>query len=54
MCLTDEMEDAELLAIAIERMAHFDPAATIPMEEMNRRLGITEADLEGFEAIEFE
>lgn len=52
--LMDEVNDARLLTIATERMAHFNPATTISQEEMNRRLGITDADLEGFDELEFE
>lgn len=52
--LMDEVNDARLLTIATERMVHFNPATTITQEEMNRRLGITEADLDGFDEVEFE
>ena len=47
--LMDELNDAHLLAIASERMAHFDPASLISEEEMNRRLGISDNDLAGFD-----
>lgn len=43
--LMDEVNDARLLAVATERMAHFDPSTLISEEEMNRRLGVTAADL---------
>ena len=43
--LMDEVNDARLLAVATERMAHYDPSALISEEEMNRRLGVTAADL---------
>ncbi len=52
--LIDEVNDARLLAIASERMSHFDPSATISETEMNRRLGITEKDLIGFDEVEIE
>ena len=32
--LMDELNDARLLTIAVERMAHFDPATAIPGEEV--------------------
>ena len=43
--LMDEVNDARLLAVATDRMAHYDPSALISEEEMNRRLGVTAADL---------
>ena len=52
--LINEVNDARLLAIASERMSHFDPSATISETEMNRRLGITEKDLIGFDEVEIE
>ena len=52
--LMDEVNDARLLTVASERMAHFDPAALISEEEMNRRLGITEDDLAGFDEVDIE
>ena len=50
----DEVNDARLLAIAAERFANYDPSKVITEEEMDRRLGITEADLEGYEEVELE
>ena len=50
----DELNDARLLAVASERMAHFDPSTLISEEEMNRRLGVTEDDLAGFDEVEIE
>ena len=52
--LMDELNDARLLAVASERMAHFDPTSLISEEEMNRRLGITEDDLTGFDEVDIE
>ncbi len=50
--LMDALNDAQLLAIATERMEHFDLSQAIPEEEVKRKLGITEEDLaaldEGF------
>lgn len=43
--LMDEVNDARLLAVATERMAHYDPSTLISEEEMNHRLGVTAADL---------
>ncbi len=52
--LMDELNDARLLAVASERMAHFAPSTLIPEEEMNRRLGVTDDDLAGFDEVEIE
>ena len=52
--LMDEVNDARLLSVASERMAHFDPATLISEEEMNRRLGITKDDLAGFDEVDIE
>lgn len=54
MKLMDEVNDSRLLSLATERMSHFDPATTISQDELNRHLGITEADLESFDEVEFE
>ena len=51
--IMDELNDARLLALASERMAHFNPSTVISEEEMNRRLGIKEDDLAGFDEVEF-
>ena len=50
----DELNDARLLVEASERMAHFDPSTLISEKEMNRRLGVTENDLAGFDEVEIE
>ena len=52
--IMDELNDMRLLAIANQRMLNSDPAAWVSDEEMNRRLGISEKDLEGFEEVEIE
>ena len=52
--LMDEVNDARLLAVATERMAHYDPAALISEDEMNRRLGVTAADLADFDEVDIE
>lgn len=54
LALMDELNDARLLATAIERMDNFDPDTLISQEEIDRRLGITEEDLKGFEEVEIE
>lgn len=52
--LIDEVNDAELWAMAAERMRKYDPATLIPGDKMNHRLGIAEADLEGYDEVELE
>ena len=52
--IVEALEDAQLLAVAEERLSHYDPAKTISWEEMNRRLGITEEDLANCEEVELE
>ena len=52
--LMDEVNDARLLAVATERMAHYDPSTLISEEDMNRRLGVTAADLADFDEVDIE
>ena len=52
--LMDEVNDARLLAIASERMANFDSTTLIPEEEVWKRFGITQEDLDSVGEVEFE
>jgi len=52
--MVDEINDARLLAIANERLAHFDPSAAIPEEKVWERLNITDEELEAVGEVEFE
>jgi PHD/YefM family antitoxin component YafN of YafNO toxin-antitoxin module len=52
--LMDEVNDAHLLTIASERMAHYNPDTVISYDEMNRRLGITDDALADYDEVEFE
>lgn len=52
--LMDEVNDARLLAIAAERMAHFDPSAVISGEDVYRSLGITKEDIDVCGEVELE
>ena len=52
MALIDEVNDARLLATAIERTQNINTDTLISEDESNRRLGITEEDLKGFEEVE--
>ena len=52
--MVDEINDARLLAIANERLAHFDPSALIPEDKVWERLNITDEELETIGEVEFE
>ena len=52
--IMDELNDARLLAIATQRMEHYDPSATISAEEVQKKLGISDEDLADFEEVELE
>ena len=47
-------EDLALLALATERMKDFDPAKTITKEESMREFGITQAEIDEMDEVEFE
>lgn len=50
----DELFDEELLAEAIKRMENADLSKAIPHEEMMKKFGITQADLDEMEDVEIE
>ncbi|MBR5319178.1 MAG: type II toxin-antitoxin system Phd/YefM family antitoxin [Peptococcaceae bacterium] len=52
--LMDEVNDARLLAMATERMAHFDAGTLISQEEVDQEFGFTAADYEKSGEVEFE
>ena len=52
--LMDEVNDARILALAAQRMEHFDPKNTISGEELYRQLGITDENLENCGEVEIE
>lgn len=52
--LMDELNDARLLALASERMAQATPDSLISEELVHRHLGITDADLVGFDEVDIE
>ena len=52
--LMEELNDARLLALANERMQTYDPATLISEEEMDRRLGITQDELDAAGEVDFE
>ena len=50
----DRMNEAVLIGIADERLSHLDLSKLISQEEFDKRFGITEEDLEGWEEVELE
>ena len=52
--IMDALNDAKLLALAAERMEHFDPAQIISDKDIQKKLGITDEELADFDEVEFE
>lgn len=52
--IMDALNDYLLLTMAIKRMETYDPSNVITEEEMDRRLGITQEDLDNVGEVEFE
>jgi PHD/YefM family antitoxin component YafN of YafNO toxin-antitoxin module len=52
--LMDEVNDARMLTLATKRMAHYNPDSVISADEMNRRLGITDEELDDYNEVELE
>jgi len=52
--LIDEVNDARMLHIAAERMAHYDPSTAIPADEVYKTLGITKEDIDNCGEVEIE
>ena len=52
--IMDELNDTRLIALAANRLSHFDPASLIPEKKVWERLGITDDDLESIPEVEFE
>ena len=52
--LIDEVNDARLLSLATERMANFDPAATVSAEALYKELGISHEDVDAVGEVEIE
>lgn len=50
--LIDQLEDAQDLIMALDRMSNFDPKNTISQEELYRKLGVTAEDIENMEDVE--
>lgn len=54
IALLDALEDAQLQMLAMERLANYDPTKTLSQEEINRKYGITQEELDAMEDVEFE
>ena len=52
--IMDEVNDARLLAVATERMEHFDTSTVVAAEDLYKELGITQADLDAIGEVEIE
>ena len=52
--IMDEVNDARLLAVATERMEHFDPSTVVSAEDLYKELGITQEDLDAIGEVEIE
>lgn len=52
--LMEELEDAKLCAMAHQRLENFAPQDAIPAENVYQKLGITDADLAGYDEVELE
>lgn len=52
--LNDELLDEELLAETIKRMENADLSKTISHEEMMKKFGITQAELDEMDDVEIE
>ena len=52
--IMDTINDYLLLTMAVERMSSYDPGMLISEEEMDKRLGITQDELDSIGEVEFE
>ncbi len=52
--IMDALNDAKLLAVAAERMEHYESDTVISAEEVQKNLGISDKDISDFEDVEFE
>ncbi|MDO4982951.1 MAG: type II toxin-antitoxin system Phd/YefM family antitoxin [Eubacteriales bacterium] len=52
--LINAVNDAELIALAAERLEKIDSSTFISADEINKEYGITEKELEGFDEVEIE
>ncbi len=52
--IMDDLNDYLLLTMAVERMLSYDPSTLVSEEDVERRLGITQEDLDSVGEVEFE
>lgn len=52
--IMDDLNDYLLLTMAVERMSSYDPSALVSEEDVDRRLGITQEELDSIGEVEFE
>ncbi|MCR5458105.1 MAG: type II toxin-antitoxin system Phd/YefM family antitoxin [Clostridiales bacterium] len=52
--LMDEVNDAHLLALAMERMSNYDKSKLISQEELMKELGISEEDISSAAEVDIE
>ena len=52
--MTMDRDDVRLIAIADERMSHFDPSKAIPAEEFYKEFGITQEMIDAMPEVELE
>ena len=52
--LMNDIEDARLLAVATERMNHYDPSELITQEDIDREFGFTPETLKDLDEVELE
>lgn len=52
--LLDEVNDARLLAVAAQRMSHFEPSTVISQEQVDREFGFSSSSLKDTDEVEFE
>ena len=52
--MSDDYNDVRLMAVAEDRLNHFDRSKLISAEELYKELGITDEDIAGWEDVELE
>ena len=52
--MMDEINDAHLLALAMERMSNFDESKLISQEELMKKYGISKEDVDNADEVDFE
>ena len=52
--IMEELNDYLLLTMAVERMSSYDPSSLVSEENVDRRLGITQEELDSIGEVEFE